>query len=94
MTSVCSLETTLLVNYSITNCLLCLLSCLTCLTGENNAICYSCIRNCHEGHNTEFVRHDRYVNNHDREALCSCSMKLLILGIIVGSRYILLLECT
>lgn len=38
-----------------------LCSCLTCLTSENNAVCYSCIRSCHEGHNTEFVRHDRYV---------------------------------
>jgi F-box protein 11 len=43
--------------------------CLTCVTSANNAICYTCIRNCHQGHETEFVRHDRFY--------CDCGAGLL-----------------
>lgn len=35
--------------------------CLTCSSTENFAICVNCIKNCHGGHDVEFVRHDRFV---------------------------------
>lgn len=34
--------------------------CLTCSSTENLAICVNCIRTCHEGHEIQFVRHDRF----------------------------------
>ncbi|KAI1720717.1 right handed beta helix region domain-containing protein [Ditylenchus destructor] len=34
--------------------------CITCRTTDRNAICVNCIRICHRGHVTEFVRHDRF----------------------------------
>ncbi|KAL3101334.1 hypothetical protein niasHT_028090 [Heterodera trifolii] len=34
--------------------------CVTCNTTDRNAICISCIRICHRGHQVEFVRHDRF----------------------------------
>ncbi|XP_065051741.1 F-box only protein 11-like [Rhopilema esculentum] len=34
--------------------------CLTCSSTESLAICVNCIRTCHEGHEVEFVRHDRF----------------------------------
>ncbi|XP_055956912.1 F-box only protein 11 isoform X1 [Patella vulgata] len=34
--------------------------CRTCNTTERNAICYNCIKNCHAGHEVEFIRHDRF----------------------------------
>ncbi|GMT11235.1 hypothetical protein PFISCL1PPCAC_2532 [Pristionchus fissidentatus] len=34
--------------------------CITCNTSERNAICVNCIKTCHAGHKTEFVRHDRF----------------------------------
>ena len=29
--------------------------CYTCFTGPNKGCCYQCMKNCHSGHNTEFV---------------------------------------
>ena len=34
--------------------------CKTCNTTERNAICVNCIRTCHNGHEVEFIRHDRF----------------------------------
>ncbi|XP_057303368.1 F-box only protein 11-like isoform X1 [Hydractinia symbiolongicarpus] len=34
--------------------------CITCSSTENFAICVNCIKNCHGGHDVEFVRHDRF----------------------------------
>ncbi|CAL8099801.1 unnamed protein product [Orchesella dallaii] len=34
--------------------------CRTCNTTDRNAICVNCIRTCHAGHDTEFIRHDRF----------------------------------
>eukprot|EP00112_Aurelia_sp_Birch-Aquarium-sp1_P000670 Seg1064.6 transcript_id=Seg1064.6/GoldUCD/mRNA.D3Y31 product="F-box only protein 11" protein_id=Seg1064.6/GoldUCD/D3Y31 len=34
--------------------------CITCSSTESLAICVNCIRTCHEGHEVEFVRHDRF----------------------------------
>ncbi|KAJ8308160.1 hypothetical protein KUTeg_013034, partial [Tegillarca granosa] len=34
--------------------------CRTCNTTERNAICVNCIKNCHAGHEVEFIRHDRF----------------------------------
>ena len=33
--------------------------CKTCNTTDRNAICINCIKNCHSGHEVEFIRHDR-----------------------------------
>lgn len=33
--------------------------CQTCNTTDRNAICVNCIKNCHAGHDVEFIRHDR-----------------------------------
>nr|XP_060462458.1 LOW QUALITY PROTEIN: F-box only protein 11 [Panthera onca] len=35
--------------------------CHTCNTTDRNAICVNCIKKCHQGHDVEFIRHDRYV---------------------------------
>lgn len=35
--------------------------CRTCNTTDRNAICVNCIKTCHNGHDVEFIRHDRYV---------------------------------
>ncbi|KAL5282668.1 FBXO11 family protein [Megaselia abdita] len=34
--------------------------CQTCNTTDRNAICVNCIKNCHAGHDVEFIRHDRF----------------------------------
>ncbi|XP_029642703.1 F-box only protein 11-like [Octopus sinensis] len=34
--------------------------CRTCNTTDRNAICVNCIKNCHAGHDVEFIRHDRF----------------------------------
>nr|XP_032803539.1 F-box only protein 11 isoform X3 [Petromyzon marinus] len=34
--------------------------CHTCNTTERNAICVNCIKKCHQGHDVEFIRHDRF----------------------------------
>eukprot|EP00794_Sanderia_malayensis_P017733 gene17733-19505_t len=34
--------------------------CKTCASTENLAICVNCIRTCHQGHDVQFVRHDRF----------------------------------
>ncbi|GMS80229.1 hypothetical protein PENTCL1PPCAC_2404, partial [Pristionchus entomophagus] len=34
--------------------------CITCNTSDRNAICINCIKTCHAGHKTEFVRYDRF----------------------------------
>ncbi|KAF8385431.1 dre-1 [Pristionchus pacificus] len=34
--------------------------CITCNTSDRNAICINCINTCHAGHQTEFVRYDRF----------------------------------
>uniref|UniRef100_A0A0A1WPR0 F-box only protein 11 n=2 Tax=Zeugodacus cucurbitae TaxID=28588 RepID=A0A0A1WPR0_ZEUCU len=34
--------------------------CQTCNTTDRNAICVNCIKNCHSGHDVEFIRHDRF----------------------------------
>ena len=34
--------------------------CKTCHTTERNAICVNCIKTCHQGHDVEFIRHDRF----------------------------------
>lgn len=36
--------------------------CHTCNTTDRNAICVNCIKKCHQGHDVEFIRHDRYVD--------------------------------
>lgn len=35
--------------------------CHTCNTTDRNAICVNCIKKCHQGHDVEFIRHDRSV---------------------------------
>ena len=35
--------------------------CNTCGRSENFAICVNCVKQCHQGHDVEFVRRDRYV---------------------------------
>uniref|UniRef100_A0A671YV72 F-box domain-containing protein n=1 Tax=Sparus aurata TaxID=8175 RepID=A0A671YV72_SPAAU len=34
--------------------------CHTCNTTDRNAICVNCIKKCHQGHDVEFIRHDRF----------------------------------
>lgn len=34
--------------------------CTTCGTSDGFAICVSCVKGCHDGHNVEFVRRDRF----------------------------------
>ncbi|XP_066911547.1 F-box only protein 11-like isoform X1 [Clytia hemisphaerica] len=34
--------------------------CVTCSSTENLAICVNCIKKCHQGHEVQFVRHDRF----------------------------------
>lgn len=34
--------------------------CHTCNTTDRNAICVNCIKICHQGHDVEFIRHDRF----------------------------------
>lgn len=34
--------------------------CQTCNTTDRNAICVNCIKTCHQGHDVEFIRHDRF----------------------------------
>jgi len=34
--------------------------CRTCNTTDRNAICINCVKTCHAGHDTEFIRHDRF----------------------------------
>ncbi|XP_048887514.1 F-box only protein 11-like isoform X2 [Brienomyrus brachyistius] len=34
--------------------------CHTCNTTDRNAICLNCIKKCHQGHDVEFIRHDRF----------------------------------
>ena len=36
------------------------LRCTTCGTSDGYAICVSCVKGCHEGHDVKFVRRDRY----------------------------------
>jgi len=33
--------------------------CHTCNTTDRNAICINCVKLCHAGHDTEFIRRDR-----------------------------------
>lgn len=40
---------------------LCGFRCHTCNTTDRNAICVNCIKKCHQGHDVEFIRHDRSV---------------------------------
>lgn len=39
--------------------------CQTCNTTDRNAICVNCIRTCHNGHDVEFIRHDRWESSLD-----------------------------
>ncbi|XP_070494212.1 F-box only protein 11 [Chironomus tepperi] len=34
--------------------------CLSCNTTDRNAICVNCIKICHQGHDVQFIRHDRF----------------------------------
>ncbi|XP_078001279.1 F-box only protein 11-like isoform X2 [Glandiceps talaboti] len=34
--------------------------CRTCNTTDRNAICVNCIKKCHQGHDVEFITHDRF----------------------------------
>lgn len=43
--------------------ILCIHRCTTCGTSEGYAICVSCVRGCHEGHEVKFVRRDRWGDN-------------------------------
>lgn len=61
--------------------------CRTCNTTDRNAICISCIKACHEGHDVEFIRHDRYTMVlFFQEAICACHLlsrsKTLLIRIV------------